>query len=925
MTKKLRLMMTMLLLAVMGSVWAGESEVYNFAFMQQSGPSGYANTYDVTIGGKSWTIPGNLTNGNYLRIGGKSITQVNRVIQCNEILPGNISKIVFNHNGKSRANITVHSVTVTVASDAEFSNIVDVVTVSNPTIEKSTEGSITFEPTSSWNGDLYYKFTVNISNSDSSNGGLDLTSLVFYETTAGAVDPVVSFANASETIEVGQTVTNTLTKPNDLTVTFSSDPAAIATVDENGEVTGVAVGEATITASWDAVTDKYNAGSVSYSVTVTATTPAVNFVKVTDANQLVAGNEYIIVGTKSGKTAAMGVRTGTNTYRNEVIVTETNNTVAVKESDGIAILTLGGSDGVWTFLASDNEEYLALTANSNALHSSTDATKATSQWTITNDFQVKDNSFNRYIQYNSGSTRFACYTSGQGTSYLYVKEGSSEIPSHEVTFSANGTTISTETVKEGESIVFPANPSDVGDYQFIGWSTDDWTGEVDERPATLVSSATMGTEDMTIYAVYAIVTEGSGERWKKVAASEVTEPGVYAIITHTQSDNAYYAFNGTITSGHGQTTPGSITFDQDGYSETMPTGTLELNFIVSGNGYVMKHPNETANGNKPYLCAGDAASGNLVWYNSGGDDYWSYSNENWTYSKDFSGKKALLRQYNNTIRTYGSNSGNVIEFAQKVGGITYSNYCTTVDKYEIIEFATDGYKTYVTENPIDWEATLERNNSDIDVHGYKAIAFSVADGVSLVEFGVENLSSVAETDPMYQEPITPAETPMIIMGKQGKNYLVISSETANAPKGNLFRKGDGVATTTLQDNGDIKEALYVMQKIDVNGSGIDNYKFYRLRPGYTVPEGKAYLSGNDITLPTNPSTPVVNNIKSSYPMRVLVQEDEQLVSEDAGIVDGIGMNYQEGKDNVYYNVNGMRIANPSKGIYIVNGRKVVLK
>ena len=74
MKKNLRLFM-MLLLTLVGSstMWAGESEVYNFIFAKQSGPSGYDKTYTVTIGEKSWTIPGNLTNGDYLRIGGKSI------------------------------------------------------------------------------------------------------------------------------------------------------------------------------------------------------------------------------------------------------------------------------------------------------------------------------------------------------------------------------------------------------------------------------------------------------------------------------------------------------------------------------------------------------------------------------------------------------------------------------------------------------------------------------------------------------------------------------------------------------------------------------------------------------------------------------------------------------------------------------------
>lgn len=539
MKQKLRLTMTMLLLAVMGSLWAGESEVYNFAFKQQSGPSNYGSTYTVTIGEKSWTIPGNMTNGDYLRIGGKSIDKVDRVIQCNDKLTGNISKIVFNHNGKSRANITVHSVKVTVASDADFNNVVDEVTVSNPTIEKSTAGSINFTPNSAWSGDLYYKFTVNISNSDSSNGGLDLTSLVFYESVSGAVDPVVNFANESEEIEVGETVTNTLTKPNDLTVTYSSDPTSVATVDEDGVVTGVAEGEAEITASWEAVANKYNAGSVSYTLTVTAATPTVNYVKVTNANQLVAGNKYIIVGTRAGKTAAMGARTGTNTYRNEVLVTETDNKVPVKNNDGVAILTLGGSTGAWTFLASDNSEYLALTANSNALHSSQDATLETSKWTITDDFQVKDNNFSRYIQYNSGATRFACYTSGQGLSYLYVKEGSpiNNAISKPVFNPAGGSFIETQNVTitceaEGATIYYTIDGTDPTDESTL------YEGAIEVATTTTIKAiAYVGTDHSEVAsATYTIVTPIT------IAAARAQETGdVYTqgVVTSCVGTTAY--------------------------------------------------------------------------------------------------------------------------------------------------------------------------------------------------------------------------------------------------------------------------------------------------------------------------------------------------------------------------------------------------
>jgi uncharacterized repeat protein (TIGR02543 family) len=492
------------------------------------------------------------------------------------------------------------------------------------------------------------------------------------------------------------------------------------------------------------------------------------------------------------------------------------------------------------------------------------------------------------------------------------------VPTHELTFYANGEIISTDTKGEGEIITFPTDPADVGDFKFVGWTTDEIDGVTDERPVILNTSSTpMATDDMSIYAVFANQS-GEGAKWKRVESKNVGA-GVYAIV-NSLSDKP---FNGSLSGGDALLTTDAFVFESDGYAYTTPEGTCELTLAQSGDGYSMY------NADHGYLYVKTKTSrGNIAWHETE-DSYWSYSSNNWGYLvTDLTEPATSVLQCMgfDDIRNYAANSTYTpVYFAQKETTQAYSNYCTIVGNFEIIDFATDGYKTYVTKNPIDWVATLERNNSDIDVHGYKAIAFSEADGVSLVEFGVENLESVAETDPMYQEPITPAQTPMVIMGKQGKNYLVISPvTTASAPTGNLFRKGDGVATTTLKEDGEPDVALYVMQKIDVNGSGIDNYKFYRLRPGYTVPEGKAYLSSEDITM--DPQTPPnVNNIKSSYPMRVLEQEDEQLVSEDAGIVDGIGMNYQEGKDNVYYNVNGMRIANPSKGIYIVNGRKVVLK
>ena len=80
--------------------------------------SGYDKSGDYTTNGIKWTIPGNNTNGDYIRVGGKSITSVARVIASQAAIGDAIAKIVISHNGISRNDVVVDSVILTVASDA---------------------------------------------------------------------------------------------------------------------------------------------------------------------------------------------------------------------------------------------------------------------------------------------------------------------------------------------------------------------------------------------------------------------------------------------------------------------------------------------------------------------------------------------------------------------------------------------------------------------------------------------------------------------------------------------------------------------------------------------------------------------------------------------------------------------------------------
>lgn len=185
-------LLTMMLLSFSSNVLA-EELFYTLSAVKSSHTS-YFNYYDVTINDMVWNAPGNQNLGDYWRIGGKDLTNVNRYITSKDAMGSAISNIVLNHNGTSRNTLTVNYVSVVVASDAEFTEIVDSVAVA-PTINVGEAGSVEFAPTAStvteWPMDAYYRFSINV-NSGSKNGGLDITSIEFYAPGAGGSGTTVA-------------------------------------------------------------------------------------------------------------------------------------------------------------------------------------------------------------------------------------------------------------------------------------------------------------------------------------------------------------------------------------------------------------------------------------------------------------------------------------------------------------------------------------------------------------------------------------------------------------------------------------------------------------------------------------------------------------------------------------------------------------
>ena len=136
----------------------------------------------------------------------------------------------------------------------------------------------------------------------------------------------------------------------------------------------------------------------------------------------------------------------------------------------------------------------------------------------------------------------------------------------------------------------------------------------------------------------------------------------------------------------------------------------------------------------------------------------------------------------------------------------------------------------------------------------------------------------------------PANTPLLLNAAEGNyNIPVVASSTTDV-SANLLKAGTGAAISA--ESGKTKYVLGVtagkaeFQKINATAA--------------TVPTGKAYLEFNEVI------------------------EARSLDFDDEGTTAIKNMKVGE-NDNIYYDLQGRRVLYPKNGLYIVNGKKVIVK
>ena len=415
------------------------------------------------------------------------------------------------------------------------------------------------------------------------------------------------------------------------------------------------------------------------------------------------------------------------------------------------------------------------------------------------------------------------------------------VPKHNVTFSINGATTTSE-LAEGADIVFPANPAAIGGKTFMGWITTSIDGATDTAPASYIetSSQKVGNADITYYAVFAgtktgttTITDVLNRALTGVAGTTYTEWSGKTVVS-----DAVYA--GKSAGGNE-----SIQLRSSGSSEgivTTTSGGIVKKIVVNWNSNTAADRQLDIYGkNTAYSSAADLfgdSKGTLL-----GSIVKGTSTE-LTVDGDYS----FIGLRSNSGAMYLSS----VSIDWEATGTIYSAYCTTVTTTATVTAA--GWATYVT------PYNMEFAEGD-------AFVVSTANATTATLTGVTKIR---------------ANQPVLLKGEGVKTATVLNEAPAAAVANEL----------AISTGGEI-DGFVLAKKNDKVG-------FYKWNGG-SLTSGKVYLPA-----PAGARDYLEFSFDETTAL-TLVNSEKRTVNSDI------------------YNLAGQRVANPTKGLYIVNGKKVVIK
>ena len=461
-----------------------------------------------------------------------------------------------------------------------------------------------------------------------------------------------------------------------------------------------------------------------------------------------------------------------------------------------------------------------------------------------------------------------------------------EMAKHTATFYVQGVAAGSDAnVYEGDAITFPTNITVPTGYTLVGWTTAEISGAQAAAPSPLVSSATMGTADVSYYAVFAIAS-GSVATLTKMTGSDTfaSNDKVVVVAEYTDPDS-----NTTTNYGMYQETASVANYVNkwvfDNSVETVAADNKKWFTVSDGstsgtwklgddtNGYVYN-----ASSNNLIVSIENATDFTLTW-NSTESKFTLVGNGRWlSYRYDLA---------NNYFRmggaTTGTASGIVYFDIYKYvpGNGSYSDYCTTVNATATIPAGKEWITFCSTEN-LDFTSDIAglEGAYTITAHADKATTLTATKMTGKVKAGTGLLLHIAEPKTTAQLISVPVAT------------------TGDEQADNMLK---GVtADTEVQPTAG-----------DYTNLGLSNGEFHPYSAAGTLAAGKAYLQIPTAQMPTGGNNARLHIVLDGEATGINAIENSELRIENL--------------DAPMYNLAGQRVTKSYKGVVIVNGKKYINK
>ncbi|MBQ8701400.1 MAG: hypothetical protein IJ549_01385 [Prevotella sp.] len=542
--------------------------------------------------------------------------------------------------------------------------------------------------------------------------------------------------------------------------------------------------------------------------------------------------------TSSSTTFTMGTEDATVTANFELIPTRT---IAVTAPSGGTITVKNGDDVLES--GSYVKEGTILT-----IIASAGTNKEFASWSVTGATPA------------STTDEETTFTVGENN--VTIAAAFSDVITHAISWSVNGTIIKTDNVKEGNDITFAAPASGIPEgYVYKGWVTEANKVETPQASETGITYTTVATStaDITYYCVMA-KESGTPASLTKMVAGDTFTSGDKIVVTAIDATHSLGMYQKT--QGSSWVKNFSFTEDVDDVADdskkwfTVTTATGGWYFGDINDGYLYSSSSTnlsvpSTTGNKTAFVFEDCEDGTFqLSYTNGSKRYICCRTDQTGDNKDM-------------FRLSGSDGINKLTLYKYVAAnISYSNYCTTATISKSVSSA--GYATYVTPYAVEF-----------------------AEGDAYVVTAASTSTTLSEVTSV------PANTPVLLKGEGTKTATVLAS--ASAPASNLLKVSDG---TVVGDDTNI----YVLAN---KTQGVGFYLWDSTAAA--IPSGKVYL---DLTG------------SGAKGVQFISFEETEEPSGEATAIAGIETLKNAG---VIYNLAGQRVGKDYKGIVIVNGKKMLNK